>query len=657
MTFSQKKSKLDSIIELRSLAKDYEISIDKRFEYVNTAVELSKQTNVDSTILLSNRVLSLVYLHQDDYLRFKEINQKNLVDGLRLNDSVSISYALHNLAWYQDVNHNNDSAYYYYYNARKIYNDLDDKKNEGSVLLNMANIQEYEKDYIGSEENAIQAIKLLEQIPKDQVVLDNLWSLNNLVALISERLGNRNKAVEYYNKTIDISKKLENSRYYYLSSINNLAYTIEQKGNLYKALELYQEVVADKDLFEVDPDLYVIAIGNVARMEFAIDSSKADYSKSILFDALKVTDSLDDTINEMGIYGFLADIYDKTSKQDSALYFSKKAYDLAIKTKSNVERMDALKLMAKLDGGTKGIGYLNEHIRLSDSLLNKERNIRNKFARIEFETDRIQTENQQLSKERQIFLLSSVGLLVLLFLLYIIISQRSKNKELEFTKKQQEANEEIYNLMLAQQEKVDEGRTQEKKRISEELHDGVLGKLFGTRLSLDSLNMVQTDEAVKTRSQYINELKNIETEIRKISHDLNSDFISGTGFIDIIKTLIDTQSLAYQYDYKFTNDNSIDWEELPNKTKIHIYRMLQECMQNIYKHANASLVKISFQLKNNVILLTIEDNGSGFNINKAKRGIGLKNIDSRVNDIKGKAEVFSKIDIGTKIKISIPAHN
>lgn len=319
--------------------------------------------------------------------------------------------------------------------------------------------------------------------------------------------------------------------------------------------------------------------------------------------------------------------------------------------------MDALKLMAKLDGGTKGIEYLNEHIRLGDSLLIKERNIRNKFARIEFETDRIQTENQQLSKERQIFLLSSVGLLVLLFLLYIIISQRSKNKELEFTKKQQEANEEIYNLMLAQQEKVDEGRTQEKKRISEELHDGVLGKLFGTRLSLDSLNMVQTDEAVKTRSQYINELKNIETEIRKISHDLNSDFISGTGFIDIIKKLIDTQSLAYQYDYKFTNDNSIDWEELPNKTKIHIYRMLQECMQNIYKHANASLVKISFQLKNNVILLTIEDNGSGFNINKAKRGIGLKNIDSRVSDIKGKAEVFSKIDIGTKIKISIPAHN
>jgi signal transduction histidine kinase len=651
------ENEMSQILELRELALSNDIDINDRIIYSKQASELSYKLGVDSTILKSNRVLSYVYLINDDYPDFAEINHVNLKDGLKLKDSISIAYALHNLAWYHDVELNKDSSYFYYYNARKIFSDLKDKKNEGSVLLNMAYIQKDEKDYIGAEENAIQAIKLLESLPKNQEILDNLWSLNNLVGLISERLENREKAIEYFNKTIEISKKIENSRYYYLSSINNLALTIERQGNLKSALELYKEVVEDEQLLNVDTDLYVIAIGNVARMEFAIDSVKADYSKSILFNTLKITDSLDDTVNEMGIYGFLADIYDKTGKQDSALYFSKKAYDLAIKTKSNVERMDALKLMAKLDGGTKGIGYLNEHIRLSDSLLNKERNIRNKFARIEFETDRIQTENQQLSKERQIFLLSSVGLLVLLFLLYIIISQRSKNKELEFAKKQQEANEEIYNLMLAQQEKVDEGRTQEKKRISEELHDGVLGKLFGTRLSLDSLNMVQTDEAVKTRSQYINELKNIEIEIRKISHDLNSDFISGTGFIDIIKKLIDTQSLAYQYDYKFTNDNSIDWEELPNKTKIHIYRMLQECMQNIYKHANASLVKISFQLKNNVILLTIEDNGSGFNINKAKRGIGLKNIDSRVSDIKGKAEVFSKIDIGTKIKISIPAHN
>ena len=166
--------------------------------------------------------------------------------------------------------------------------------------------------------------------------------------------------------------------------------------------------------------------------------------------------------------------------------------------------------------------------------------------------------------------------------------------------------------------------------------------------------MVQTEEAAKNRSHYIDQLKTIETEIRKISHDLNSDFVSDSSFIDIIKALIETQTTAYNLKFEFSNDDAIDWEEMPNKTKIHIYRMLQETMQNIYKHANASLVKISFQLKNNVILCAIEDNGSGFNVNKARKGIGLKNIDSRVKEIEGKAEIFSKIDTGTTIKIFIP---
>ena len=61
--------------------------------------------------------------------------------------------------------------------------------------------------------------------------------------------------------------------------------------------------------------------------------------------------------------------------------------------------------------------------------------------------------------------------------------------------------------MLSQQEKIDEARSVEKNRISQEIHDGILGRLFGARLSLDSLNLVKTDEAISKRSNYISELK------------------------------------------------------------------------------------------------------------------------------------------------------
>ena len=207
--------------------------------------------------------------------------------------------------------------------------------------------------------------------------------------------------------------------------------------------------------------------------------------------------------------------------------------------------------------------------------------------------------------------------------------------------------------MLSQNDNVEEARTVEKKRISEELHDGVLGRLFGARLSLDSLNMGTSTDVINTRSQYIAELKTIEDDIRKVSHELNTDFISGSGFIDIIKTLVDNQTKAYGFEYELKYNDDINWEEASNRTKIHLYRIIQESLQNIYKHASATLVKISFEMKKNVFCLTINDNGSGFDVNRAKKGIGIKNITSRVNEIKGDLVIKSEINKGTTISIKV----
>jgi len=645
---------LDSVISLRESINENSLTIKEKLENAKKSYELSKTLNIDSTRLKSLRNLAYANLISGEFKNYKEYSYKTLKLAAKLKDTTELAFSNYYLGYYHWYNLQNDSAYYYYYSAQRLYRTLGDTENQASVLVNMALIQKNEKDYLGAEKNAIESIRLLQNLPESNDNLDSQWSLYNTLAHISESLERREQAIEYYNKTLEISKKLDNPRYYYLSSINNLAYTLEGQGKLQEAYDLYEEVASDEQLFSVDPDLYVIAIGNVARLKFMIDESKDVEAKNILFNTLKITDSLDDTINEMGIYGFLADIYNKTNMRDSALFFSEKQLELAKLTNSNTERLQSLKLLGQLEEGDKGVKYLNEHIRLSDSLLKNERDARDKFARIEFETDEIIAERDQISKERLIFLLSSIGLFVAAILIYIIISQRAKNKQLRFNQIQQEANEEIYNLMLAQQDKIEEGRTHEKKRISEELHDGILGKLFGTRLSLDSLNMVNTPEAVKTREKYLHGLKNIEEEIRKISHDLSNDFVSDSNFIDIIDTLIETQTQAYNLEYHFDTDKEINWEEIPNKTKIHIYRMLQETLQNIYKHANANEVKISFKLKNDVILMSIEDDGEGFNVTKARKGIGLKNIDSRVKEIGGIANVFSEINVGTKFEISIP---
>lgn len=98
-------------------------------------------------------------------------------------------------------------------------------------------------------------------------------------------------------------------------------------------------------------------------------------------------------------------------------------------------------------------------------------------------------------------------------------------------------------------------------------------------------------EAIKARANYIDQLKIIEEDIRKISHELNTDFVSGTGFMDIVSELIETQSKAYELTSHFNYTDDVSWDILPNKTKINIYRIIQESMQNIYKHANAKHIK------------------------------------------------------------------
>src|SRR5690606_27519289 len=114
---------------------------------------------------------------------------------------------------------------------------------------------------------------------------------------------------------------------------------------------------------------------------------------------------------------------------------------------------------------------------------------REQFARIRFETDEYIQENEQLLLERTIVFVLGIGLIVILSLLYFLRLQRVRNKQLLLEKEQQIANEEIYKLMLAQQSKLEEGRLNERFRISEELHDGVLSKIYGTRMGLGLLDI------------------------------------------------------------------------------------------------------------------------------------------------------------------------
>lgn len=654
-------SETDSVQLLHELIRDRNKDLNVRFNYANNAIKLSRVLNNDSLLLRSNMLMSPLAYGIDSLELYKRIHHENLRLSTKLKDSAIIATSINSIGYYHQVKAEYDSAYYYYHSVLDLYESRNDIRRIGEVLLNMSIIQEKERDYIGSEENAIKAISIIINLPKNNRNLDSLWILYNLLGNISTNLNQFEKAIEYHNKAIDIATDLSDNFFYRTSSLTNQAYSHIISKKYKDAIRIYSDLLENKKLISIDPETYSVVLGNLAYAKFLNENKEILDIEAQFNESLNVAERLDNKNILSGILNNMSEFLFSINKKEEALIKVNKAYNVSKKVNYTEEILKSLLILSKIEGGDEGLKYLNEHRSLSDSLLQRERAYRNKFARIEFETDQleqenaiIEAENAQISKERLLFLLLSIGLMLSLTLLYIVITQRSRNKELRFKQEQQEANEEIYNLMLAQQDKIEEGRTKEKKRISQELHDGILGRLFGTRLSLDSLNMVSTNEAIENREQYINELKTIEQDIRKISHDLNTDFIGGSNFMDIVKNLVETQTAAYGLEYDFSDDETINWDKFSNKNKIHIYRMLQECMQNIYKHAQAKSINIGFALKNNVTLVSVEDDGVGFNIDKAKKGIGIKNINSRVEELGGQVDIKSEIGKGTSIVISIP---
>jgi len=346
--------------------------------------------------------------------------------------------------------------------------------------------------------------------------------------------------------------------------------------------------------------------------------------------------------------------YYSTKDSIKSQRYANEALRLSKKTGLSVDLLNSLKQISQVEH--KNISkYSKEYIKISDSIQLEERKSKDKFARIAFETDEIILEKDKLAEQNRSLLYFFIGSLFVGLLLFVIRTQRAKNRELLLKQQQQKANEDIYNLMISQQSTIEESRTKEKKRIAQELHDGVLGRLFGARLNLDSLNKFTDEESISNRFNYLAELKNIEQDIREISHDLNREkYVLINNFVAIVHNLLEDQKNSFAPSLKFNIDNTIKWDLVPNAVKINLYRVLQESLQNINKYANAKSISVEFKSEQNLIVLSIIDDGSGFDVDGKKKGIGLQNMLSRASECGGVLDVISKKGKGTRIIIRVP---
>jgi two-component system NarL family sensor kinase len=243
------------------------------------------------------------------------------------------------------------------------------------------------------------------------------------------------------------------------------------------------------------------------------------------------------------------------------------------------------------------------------------------------------------------------GLLVLLVLIlilgYVFFQNRKKNQQL---KMQQLIFEQKKSTAAA----VLQAGENERKRIAEDLHDSVAQKMVAAKLNLEALES-DLPALNQVQQKVLNNISSLVdqscTEVRSLSHSMMPQAFSKSGLTDAISDLIDkidNNVLKVNFNVE-GNPGNIDKDK-----EIMIYRILQECIQNVMKHAKAATLDISMIVGNNEVDFTIEDNGVGFDTKYMKENLGIKNIRSRIDFLNGKLDIDSKPRMGTIIAFYIP---
>lgn len=644
-------SSKDSLPVYLSLASDINLPNKYKQDYNQKAFNIIISQKNDSLNRVNLFRVANRYYNMSDWKSYKKTSQIVLERSIKSKDSSSMAKAYTYLGDYYRSQTVSDSAFLSYFRAEKIYLRIKDEFSLAKTFLLKADLQFSEADYFESEITVFKALKILK---KQKKVNNQLYDCYNLLGVLYNEREEYDKALEFHNKALSIleDKSIPLELQLKATSLNNIGFVYLSMANYQKAKIYFQKGLEQNDLFEESVTLYAMLLDNLAYSKFK--SKESDGLPELFYDALKIRDSLNLKSGIILNKIHLSEYYEYKKDTLRAFQFSKQALNLSRSSNKLSNTIDALKQIAIVDPKN-APKYSREYIEINEKMLKAERKMGEKFSRIEYETSEIKDQNSSLQeKNKTLIYVFSICTLIGLFF-YVYKTQQAKNRELLFKQQQQIANEDIYNLMISQQNEIELTRIKEKKKVAQDLHDGVLGRMFGVRISLDSLDKVDEEEAALKRKKYLSELKNIEQDIREISHDLNrekSELIN--NFIAILNKLFEDQQSTYNTKLVTTFDSNIKWELVSNAVKINLYRIVQEALQNCNKYANANLITVEFKSEIDHLVLSIYDDGDGFNTKRTKNGIGLHNIQYRAAECKGIVALKSAKGEGTLLVVKIP---
>lgn len=553
--------------------------------------------------------------------------------------------------WYKgdfhDAKENYDSAFHYYSQAEKLYRfSKKDSLNWGRMLLYRAGVLYDTGIYTESEAETVKALTVFSKINHNWFI----YRANLQMALNLKELKDYEDALNYYNIALEQLNTLKKGSYpkyrldFYATYYNNIGNLYDEMGDYYKGKQYYSKGL-DFDGLKDNPKLHAMLLNNLAynRMQ-AGDRHQVD---SLLFLSLRIRDSIN---HEQGIIASkirISEYY--LSKKDiaQAIQTITEAYKLSVKNKSHLDILRSLEFLSENDRVNKDY-FTERYIAVKDSIREIERITKNKFARISYETEEISLHNKELIKRNTLLALLFMGAIIIVIITFIAYKYKLINQELKHKQKEQLSTEKIQDILLKEKLSEELARSEERNRISRELHDGVVNRVFTIRLNLSLLDSNNQE----LKDKLIAELNNTEKHIRDVSHDLHSNFFSeNQNFNRLLEGLISEQKNEYHTKFDIAIDKFIEWSKITDKQKVHIYRIIQEALNNINKYSKASKCFVLLLKNEQNIIVRIHDNGKGFNLQKIRKGLGFKIFEERTHELNGLLKIKSEIEKGTTVEV------
>ena len=603
-----------NFFESQKIAKDLSNPIQSKLVLLTKIIEDDRQTNLKD---LDTKFLSFTINKEDDFIN---------------------KYVSHLILGYKYLNYEKNKVLSFK-NFQKAYELALSKKNQKLQKYSLYFLLVFSaKGVLQSNQKYKDYLTLYKELCENETDWLHYYSFQFNLLSQTETYNEKNSSLKTgyekifisYDSLIENSKKLNNKikSIYYKDKANLIIRDNPELAKVFyeKALNSYTE----SNYYKFEKFYYHI---NLAR----VYSLKKEYKNGLKYlnKAKKYISYNDSLFDSYDINAFKALMFQNLKQFDSAYFYEKKVRFLGYKINFQKENQKVSELIVELETEKK-----------------------------EKENLELKQQNQQIDAKRKqnlLLLLVVTLLLILGSVIYILSYQNTKRKQKLI--EQEKELEKQKNLTLLKEQEITtinamiEGQEKERLRISEDLHDNIGSVLATLKLHFENLKLNREKKQFNQEELYNRTEKLIDEtylKVRKIAHAKNAGVIANQGLLNAVKLMADKISSADKIQIEVT-DFGLE-KRLENNIEIMIFRIIQELITNVVKHANATFASINISQYQNNLNIIIEDNGIGFNTKKIMNidGMGLTSIKKRVKHYNGSIKIDSTQGKGTTIIIDLP---